>query len=454
MTNINNLFFELLRVAIGTEGALSRVPSPQEWKALYDMAKKQSLVGICFAGLQRLGADADSGFSKLGLTEMQYLTWMGMAAKIQQRNEVVNRQCVELCKGMEKEGFRACVLKGQGTAALYRAYDNEDDNDNDNESEEGRRSGESSKSQTEGAIGLCHLRQSGDIDVWVMPQDVRTISESRKRVNELVHRYFPEEEGAFMHIGFPVYKATEVEVHYVPTMDGRPKVNKRFERMFEEQQDACFGNVNTLGFAVPVGDVNVLFNLHHIKRHFINEGIGLRHVLDLYFVLKAFCCENSDHGESLRQRINELGMKKFFSGMLWVMQEVLFNDDDNDDDDDNCHLDGSLPPRSALVTLGLPKNLSTLARPSGMLSLERTSNLGIKPNERLGRFILQEIMQGGNFGHHDERLKGVNEMGFWKRWKQFLSVSFVRARYFPADVFWSYVFRAQIGVWRKTGVEL
>lgn len=436
MTNINNLFFELLRVAIGTEGALSRVPSPQEWKALYDMAKKQSLVGICFAGLQRLGADADSGFSKLGLTEMQYLTWMGMAAKIQQRNEVVNRQCVELCKGMEKEGFRACVLKGQGTAALYRAYDNEDDNDN--ESEEGRRSGESSKSQTEGAIGLCHLRQSGDIDVWVMPQDVRTISESRKRVNELVHRYFPEEEGAFMHIGFPVYKATEVEVHYVPTMDGRPKVNKRFERMFEEQQDACFGNVNTLGFAVPVDDVNVLFNLHHIKRHFINEGIGLRHVLDLYFVLKALGCENSDHGESLRQRIDELGMKKFFSGMLWVMQEVLFNDDDNDDENlaskENCNQNAQTS-RSVGTNACLCKNLK------------------IEPDERLGRFILQEIMQGGNFGHHDERLKGVNEMGFWKRWKQFLSVSFVRARYFPADVFWSYVFRAKIGVWRKTGVE-
>lgn len=433
MTNINNLFFELLRVAIGTEGALSRVPSPQEWKALYDMAKKQSLVGICFAGLQRLGADADSGFSKLGLTEMQYLTWMGMAAKIQQRNEVVNRQCVELCQGMEKEGFRACVLKGQGTAALYRAYDN------DNESEEGRRSGESSKSQTEGAIGLCHLRQSGDIDVWVMPQDVRAISESRKRVNELVHRYFPDEEGAFMHIGFPVYKATEVEVHYVPTMDGRPKVNKRFERMFEEQQDACFGNVNTLGFAVPVADVNVLFNLHHIKRHFINEGIGLRHVLDLYFVLKALGCENSDHGENLRQRIDELGMKKFFSGMLWVMQEVLFNDNDEDDENlaskENCNQNAQTS-RSVGTNACLCKNLK------------------IEPDERLGRFILQEIMQGGNFGHHDERLKGVNEMGFWKRWKQFLSVSFVRARYFPADVFWSYVFRAQIGVWRKTGVEL
>ena len=55
---MNELFFELIRVAIGTQEGLSRLPSQKEWKALYDMAKKQSLVGVCFAALQRLGADA------------------------------------------------------------------------------------------------------------------------------------------------------------------------------------------------------------------------------------------------------------------------------------------------------------------------------------------------------------------------------------------------------------
>ena len=46
---MDSLFFELIRVAIGTQDRLSRTPSSQEWKVLYDMAKKQSLVGICFA---------------------------------------------------------------------------------------------------------------------------------------------------------------------------------------------------------------------------------------------------------------------------------------------------------------------------------------------------------------------------------------------------------------------
>lgn len=50
----NNLFLELIRVAIGNQECLSRTPSKAEWAELYAMSKKQSLVGICFAGLQKL----------------------------------------------------------------------------------------------------------------------------------------------------------------------------------------------------------------------------------------------------------------------------------------------------------------------------------------------------------------------------------------------------------------
>lgn len=84
---IEQLFFELIRVAICTQDSLSYIPKPKEWIVLYDMAKKQSLVGVCFAALQRLGAKADEGFTHIGISEMLYLTWMGMAAKIQQKNE-------------------------------------------------------------------------------------------------------------------------------------------------------------------------------------------------------------------------------------------------------------------------------------------------------------------------------------------------------------------------------
>ena len=140
--NIENLFYQLLRMALGRQVCLPHTPNEQEWKALYELAKKQSLIGVCFAGVQKLQTQRQEP------PEMTYLTWMGMAAKIQQRNEVVSRQCVELQGQLAADGLRSCVLKGQGVGALYRVHENDNDN-NKNSSD------------------LSMLRQSGDIDVWV-----------------------------------------------------------------------------------------------------------------------------------------------------------------------------------------------------------------------------------------------------------------------------------------------
>ena len=107
------VFYELIQVAVGSRVCLSRAPSEKEWGELYAVAKKQSLVGVCFAGVQRLQLQEQCP------PEMLYLTWMGMASKIQQRNDVVNRQCAELQANLSADGLDACILKGQGVAQSY-----------------------------------------------------------------------------------------------------------------------------------------------------------------------------------------------------------------------------------------------------------------------------------------------------------------------------------------------
>ena len=94
--NLYSLFFELIRVSVGTQAKLSRIPSRIEWQELYKMAKKQSVIGICFAGLQKLRADSDLGFSKINISKALYFDWMGNAFTIQQKNEMVNRDCREM----------------------------------------------------------------------------------------------------------------------------------------------------------------------------------------------------------------------------------------------------------------------------------------------------------------------------------------------------------------------
>ena len=370
-----NLFYQLIRIAIGTQACLSLQPSAKDWAVLYDMAQKQSLVGVCFAGVQRI-CNSDAG-DYCGMNKLQYFTWMGMAAMIQQRNQVQKEQCVKLVERLKSKGYRSCILKGQGTALLYG--------------------------------DLSTLRQSGDIDVWVMPEDVRTIRESRTRIDELVHGMFPDEKGAFVHIGFPVFSDTEVEMHYVPTMDGCPWVNRRLTRMFEQRQDACFGNVTELGFAVPESEVNVVFNLHHVMKHFIGEGIGLRHLMDLYFVLRTVQKVHPSTGsgtmvQEVQLLTKKLGMKRFASGVMWLLKDCF----------------------------GASEDI-----------------LLCEPNERLGRVLLTEIMRGGNFGHHDGRLEGLGHMSFWKRWRSIMNVSLVRFRYFPVATFWAWVFRVRVGMWKR-----
>ena len=97
---MDKIFFELIRVAIGNQVCLSHTPSADEWGKLYALAMKQSLVGVCFAGVQKLVSQQQTPPAQL------YLQWMGMAAKIQQRNEVLNRQCAELAESLKLKGYR------------------------------------------------------------------------------------------------------------------------------------------------------------------------------------------------------------------------------------------------------------------------------------------------------------------------------------------------------------
>lgn len=53
-TMLRTLFFELIRVALGTRDALTTVPSADEWKEIYELARKQTLIGVCFSGVERL----------------------------------------------------------------------------------------------------------------------------------------------------------------------------------------------------------------------------------------------------------------------------------------------------------------------------------------------------------------------------------------------------------------
>lgn len=288
--NIENLFYQLLRMALGRQVCLPHTPNEQEWKALYELAKKQSLIGVCFAGVQKLQTQRQEP------PEMTYLTWIGMAAKIQQRNEVVSRQCVELQGQLAADGFRSCVLKGQGVGALYRVHENDNDN-NQNSSD------------------LSMLRQSGDIDVWVDTDEEGALRWVKKYQRELDFDY--------KHVHLDVLEGTSVEVHYRPSTSRVPWYMKRVEHFTREK--ACWTNAVALGDGmvnVPSLEFNLVFILQHIFGHLFAEEMTLKQYLDYYFVLKQAHEKGADVQEAYRW-MQRMGMGRFVKATMWLLHEVF-----------------------------------------------------------------------------------------------------------------------------------
>ena len=288
--NIENLFYQLLRMALGRQVCLPHTPNEQEWKALYELAKKQSLIGVCFAGVQKLQTQRQEP------PEMTYLTWMGMAAKIQQRNEVVSRQCVELQGQLAADGLRSCVLKGQGVGALYRVHENDNDN-NQNSSD------------------LSMLRQSGDIDVWVDTDEEGALRWVKKYQRVLDFDY--------KHVHLDVLEGTSVEVHYRPSTSRVPWYMKRVEHFTREK--ACWTNAVALGDGmvnVPSLEFNLVFILQHIFGHLFAEEMTLKQYLDYYFVLKQAHEKGADVQEAYRW-MQRMGMGSFARATMWLLREVF-----------------------------------------------------------------------------------------------------------------------------------
>lgn len=274
---IEKLFFSLIKVAIGKEGVLCKTPTAKDWQQLYDMAKKQSLVGICFAGVQKLVEQQQAP------EEMLYLTWMGMAAKIQQRNEVVNKQCVELQERLMSMGYQSCIIKGQSNHPAYGS--------------------------------LAMLRQSGDIDIW--------IEGGRERVVELVNKICPTKKIHETHAELDVFQDTEVEAHYRPGLIRDFCRNIRLQKFFHDNAEACFTNKVKISAGEIVAGTprfNAVQQLLHIYHHLFDGGIGLRQVMDYHYVL---CSLPTEERKDVMCTLKSLGVKRFIGALMYVLQEVF-----------------------------------------------------------------------------------------------------------------------------------
>ena len=363
---MNEIFFELIRISIGTQLSLSRQISSKEWSALYEMAKKQSLIGVCFAGVQKLCNSGTSDYC--GMSVFQYRTWMGMAAKIQQRNEMVNRQCVELQKKLSADGFRSCILKGQSNLPYY--------------------------------VEIGMLRQSGDIDVW--------LEGGYHRIVEYVQRVSPTNEINQHHTRFNIYSNTEIELHFYPLQLNNPIKQRVLGKFCNSQLDKCMENRITLKDDIEINaatiDFNLVFQLMHIYHHLFTEGIGLRQLMDYYFILKSFSCSHlKAETDLVKNVVHELELDRFASALMWVINIVFVG--------------------------------------------HENSYFGIDANAEEGKYVLELIMEGGNFGHAKKRHKKHSHKGAMM---DMVRHSAHLALHYGQEALWAPVWHVYHFFWKRT----
>lgn len=350
MTSI--LFFELIRISVGKQKTFSHIPSSKEWEQLYLMAMRQTVLGICFKAVKETAGS---------VPQPLYIRWLAMVANIQQQNEVMNRKCAEVYEAIRREGFDSVVLKGQGVAELYV---------NNNEALGVR-------SDTE--LGL--YRQSGDIDVWLWKEGL-SLKDNKKEVVRFARTIQPNATGAEHHVGVE-WMDTEVELHYEPAYFCNPFANRRFRKWFMEYDKSKF-QVSENGFGVPDAEFNRVFLLAHAFRHYLSEGLGLRQVMDYYFLLKAgehSIAHNSD------VMIKKLGMARFEKALLWVIGYVFEGKDSED-------------------------------------------------GRKYGKMLLKHIMDGGNFGKHKVSTIASRHTHFGRFINQ-LAHDVRLMMYYPSEAVWA-----------------
>lgn len=343
------LFFELIQVALDNQEVLSHSPSDKEWHTLFNMCQKQAVTGIGFVALEKLSKKGQKPPVDL------LFEWIGISEQIKLRNKLLNQRCIEALEILARAGFEGCILKGQGNSVLY---------------------------------SHPYARTPGDVDIWV--------PNKTDAIKTYVRDKYPDAEDCVYHIDYPVFDDVEVEVHYTPSWIGSPKYQKKITNYYLSHEIVKRQKVKLPDsddyIYVPSIRFNIVYQIVHIMSHFINYGVGLRQIMDYYYLL--LNNEEEINRENWSRLFKELGLYKVAGAVMWVLRNKLLLDE---------------------------------------------KYILINPDRTRGKLLLEEIMICGNMGKYDNRLSGRTQQRhpFISKFIRGMKLGF----YFPYEVWASPILR-------------
>lgn len=359
------MIFDFLKYCLDRKDNMSNVVADINWQQLYSFASKQAILGLCFNGIERLGREYSDELKQNPIERDLLMTWMGKAQQIRRQNMKVNTVASKLFSMLRENGLRCCILKGQGNALMHpNAYS----------------------------------RTPGDIDVWM--------NASREEITEYAKCHFKLEDDIRFHHLETTMDGVPVELHFFPCSMNNPLYHARLQKWFKRNADLQCSNVVSLPdgigeIAIPTMAFNVIYQLTHLYHHFFDEEIGMRQIIDYYYVV------NNDEllaiKDTLQKELKHLGLWKFARAVMYVLHEAL-----------------GLSGEKMIVPL----------------------------DEKRGKLLLAEILNGGNFGKHFTKYGHFTQQGMAKKYflKIWRNMHFVR--YYPAEALCEPLFRTWHFFWR------
>ncbi len=440
----SSAIFLFLRYSLGDKVDLSMVVANMDWRQLYSFAAKQTIIGICFDGIKRLSEEYPEELKKNPIEKDLLMTWMGVSQQIRRQNMKVNGVAAKLYSMLREDGLRCRILKGQGNALMYpNAYS----------------------------------RNPGDIDVWV--------NASREQITEYAKKHFElGDDIRYQHIETSV-DGVPVELHFFPCTMNNPLYHARLQKWFRRNADLQCSHIVGLpdgagDIAIPTTAFNVVYQLTHLYHHFFDEGIGMRQIIDYYYVVCDFYKvyqKSSNPSVSLSKGSSTFSPSPSSSGSGDVTAPSRCSEPLRSKDGgpskvspdcagwDRLTIEGDNSAGSATaVTSSASTALVVVQRELKYLGLWKFAGavmyvlheaLGLPEekmiapmDEKRGKLLLAEILNGGNFGKHFTKYGHFTQQGMAKKYflKIWRNMHFVR--YYPAEALSEPIFRTWHFFWR------
>ena len=461
--------FAFLKYCLGYKRNMSRMIAGMDWQELYSFASKQALLGLSFEGIERLGKEYSEELRLNPIGRELLMTWMGKAQQIRRQNMKVNAVASKLYSMLREDGLRCCILKGQGNALIYPNV---------------------------------YSRNPGDIDVWV--------NASRERIMEYTQKKFELGDDIRLQHLETSLDGVPVELHFFPCSMNNPIYHARLQKWFRRNADLQCSHIVGLpdgagDIAIPTTAFNVVYQLTHLYHHFFDEGIGMRQIIDYYYVVCDFykVYQNSskitpslffDKASCTRQFESELSLHSLAS--LFPLKggstshpdpltlrgeggnrptrcsEPLRSKDGGPSKVspdcagwDRLSIEGDNSAGSTTVVTSYASTALDVAQrelkylglwkfaEAVMYVLKEVLGLSedkmiVPVDEKRGRLLLAEILDGGNFGRHFSKYGGFTHQSMGKKYflKIWRNMHFVR--YYPAEALCEPLFRTWHFFWR------